>query len=195
MDKSISATKFIEDAHEHQVGKVCCRCKKLKPRSEFWNKTSSTDGLGYHCISCDKEEKADVCPFKRWFIRKRANAKQRGTEFTIEPDDIPGVKIEKYSGIGSYRNIPYSSWIGTEYPKICSKWNIKIFWGKDYANGWSTYNSPSLDRIDPTKGYIPGNVRLVCNSCNSAKSNCPPDEWDIIEKKIARNILFGEVGR
>ena len=53
------------------------------------------------------------------------------------------------------------------------------------------YNSPSLDRIDPRFGYIPGNVRIVCNSYNMAKGNCPPDEWDVIEKKMARFVLFG----
>jgi hypothetical protein len=66
-------------------------------------------------------------------------------------------------------------------------WGIELDWGMNGLN----WNSPSLDRIDPTKGYVKGNVRLVCNSYNSAKSNCPPDEWGIIEKKIARNILFG----
>jgi len=58
--------------------------------------------------------------------------------------------------------------------------------------GISQYNSPSLDRKNPTKGYIPGNVRLVCQSYNMAKGNCPPDEWDVIEKKIGRSILFGK---
>ena len=24
-----------------------------------------------------------------------------------------------------------------------------------------------------------------------AKTNCPPDEWDTVEKTIARSILFG----
>jgi hypothetical protein len=23
-------------------------------------------------------------------------------------------------------------------------------------------------------------------------TNCPPDVWDVVEKKIARNILFGD---
>jgi hypothetical protein len=27
--------------------------------------------------------------------------------------------------------------------------------------------SPSLDRIDPTKGYVPGNVRVVCHALNA----------------------------
>lgn len=32
-------------------------------------------------------------------------------------------------------------------------------------------NSPSLDRIDPTKGYVPGNVQVVSFLANRAKSN------------------------
>lgn len=29
-------------------------------------------------------------------------------------------------------------------------------------------NSPSLDRIDPQKGYIPSNVRVICHALNTA---------------------------
>ena len=59
------------------------------------------------------------------------------------------------------------------------------------TGGSSAVNSPSLDRINPDKGYIPGNVRIVCNAYNMAKGNCPPDVWDILEKQIGRAILFG----
>lgn len=29
-------------------------------------------------------------------------------------------------------------------------------------------NSPSLDRIEPTLGYVPGNVRIICHALNTA---------------------------
>lgn len=32
-------------------------------------------------------------------------------------------------------------------------------------------NSYSLDRVDNTKGYVPGNVRLISHKANTCKSN------------------------
>lgn len=41
-------------------------------------------------------------------------------------------------------------------------------------------NSPSLDRIDSTKGYIPGNIAIISHRANSIKSNGTADELDRI---------------
>ena len=162
--------------------KVCTKCKEHKPLNEFHKSKKYKDGLHYECKSCKKEYDDNMCPFKKWFTKKKSHAKIVGIEFTIEPTDIPGVEIEWYNlGIRGSRD----TWRAIEYPKVCSKWGIELDWG---MNGIQ-YNSPSMDRIDPRFGYIPGNVRLVCQSYNMAKGNCPPDEWDIQEKKIAKNIL------
>lgn len=44
--------------------------------------------------------------------------------------------------------------------------------------GDNLYNndSPSLDRIDNTKGYIPGNVAVISLRANKLKSNLTPNE-------------------
>jgi hypothetical protein len=36
--------------------------------------------------------------------------------------------------------------------------------------------SPSLDRIDPTRGYVPGNVRVISHRANTIKSDATVDE-------------------
>ena len=191
MSKSITVNDFLTEAHDHQKGKVCgsAKCKQHNPQplSEFCKDISRKDGLIWNCKSCRKKQKDNMCRFKRWWESKKARGKYDKTEFTIEPIDIPGVKIKSvyYNDTLHHRKTDIKSWEVTEYPKVCSKWGIELDWG---MNGMR-YNSPSLDRIDPTKGYIPGNVRLVCQSYNMAKLNCPPDEWDVIEKQIARTIL------
>jgi len=180
----MTAEEFIKQAHDHSKGKVCSnlKCKQHNPQplSEFNIKRDSKDGLEYRCRSCEKEYNDNRGKFKKWFSYRKGGAKVKGKEFTIEPEDILGVKIRRFKVRGKW------TWVATQYPKVCSKWGIELDWG---MNGVSQYNSPSLDRIDPRFGYIPGNVRLVCQSYNMAKGNCPPDEWDIQEKKIAKNIL------
>ena len=166
-------------------GKVCNKCKEHKSLSEFYKDKKNKDGFRYECKLCAKKRSDNVCRFKRWFTNKKGQSKWNGVKFTIEPTDIPGVKIREIKTY--FKTVP--SWEVTEYPKVCSKWGIELDWG---MNGVIQYNSPSLDRIDPTKSYIPGNVRLVCQSYNGAKLNCTLDEWDIIEKNMARYVLFGE---
>lgn len=46
--------------------------------------------------------------------------------------------------------------------------------------------SPSLDRIDNTKGYTPDNTRIVCWAYNQAKSQLTLDEFDVLIRASAK---------
>lgn len=60
--------------------------------------------------------------------------------------------------------------------------DFKILWERDAAN---LLKIPSIDRIDPTKGYIEGNCRFIERSLNSRLGNlgrstimvCPSCGW------------------
>ena len=183
MSNSISVTQLITEAHEHQKGKVCsspkCTQHNPQPLSEFCKDKNSTDGLKWMCKSCAKEYDANRCPFKKWFQKKKFNSQSAGIEFTIEPTDIPGVKIRE---IKTYFKTK-SSWEATEYPKVCPVLGMKLDWS---MNGLQ-YNSPSLDRIDPTKGYIPGNVMIMSTLANRMKQNATFEQL----KQFSRYYLFG----
>jgi len=48
--------------------------------------------------------------------------------------------------------------------------------------GGRTWNSPSIDRIDPSKGYVPDNVRVVCHAMNAAMSDWGEDKvWEMLQ--------------
>lgn len=53
-------------------------------------------------------------------------------------------------------------------------------------------NSPSLDRIEPAKGYVPGNVEVISFRANTLKSNGTADEHrlvaDYIDKALAAKV-------
>jgi hypothetical protein len=76
------------------------------------------------------------------YLRVKAHAKQDGREFNLDEDDIT-------------------------IPEICPILEIPL----KYSTKGITHNSPSLDRVDNTKGYVKGNVRVISYKANSVKSN------------------------
>ena len=71
-------------------------------------------------------------------------------------------------------------------------WNIinKQSWkcaltGVDFeVGGKANPNQPSMDRIDPTKGYEPGNIMFVTLQMNRIKLNLQLDEFVNVCKKV-----------
>jgi hypothetical protein len=76
----------------------------------------------------------------------RKRAKQKGLDFNLKTGDIE---------------------VGTHCPIL----GLKFVIGNEV---W--YNSPSLDRIDNTKGYVKGNVIVVSFMANSIKNQATPDQ-------------------
>ena len=104
---------------------------------------------------CESNRKYDEChnkSNKRYTIlcvlKKRA--KQKGFDFDLTLDDIPQI------------------------PSVCPVLGIPIIINE--GNHWPTDNSPSVDRIDSTKGYIKGNIRIISNRANRIKADATIDE-------------------
>jgi hypothetical protein len=174
-------TQLITDAQEHQKGKVCTKCNKHQLLSEFSKTKNSKDGLQWECKSCAKEYKDNMCPFKKWFSDHKKNAKRRGVKYSIKPEDIPGVKIEWYN---TRKQGSRDTWRGIKYPKVCPVLGIKLDWGMNGLNN----NSPSLDRINNNKGYIPGNIIIMSSLANKMKSNATLEQLN----QFSRYHLFGD---
>jgi hypothetical protein len=75
------------------------------------------------------------------FDRARKRAQTRGLDFTISRDDIV-------------------------IPDVCPVLGIPLMVGSSRSPA-----SPSLDRIDPSFGYVPGNIRVISDRANRLKSN------------------------
>jgi len=79
------------------------------------------------------------------------------------------------------------------YPKnnMCPLLNIPLDWQSSHKHP----NTPSLDRIDSSKGYIKGNVQWVSWRANQLMSNATPDELLMLAqnyKKIYNQKLYGD---
>lgn len=63
-----------------------------------------------------------------------------------------------------------------EWNVICPIFGTELDWFAEKHHA----NSPSLDRVDPTKGYIPGNVRIISFRANCIKNNGTAEEHLLI---------------
>ncbi len=86
----------------------------------------------------------------------RSRAKKKGLEFNIEVSDIV-------------------------IPEICPILEVPFVYG---TKGNYSY-TPSLDRIDNSKGYVKGNIMVISQKANSMKNNA---SWDEIHKFV-KNII------
>jgi hypothetical protein len=66
-------------------------------------------------------------------------------------------------------------------PKRCPVLGIPIKIG-----GARSIHSPSLDRIKPNNGYVPGNVRVISDHANRLKGN-------LTQQQLERRALSGHV--
>ena len=94
-------------------------------------------------------------------------ASKKGTEFTITPEDVAAVD----SDVCPYLNIPIK-----KYPRD------KASKGQ---TGPAHQDAKSLDRIDPSKGYVPGNI-IVC----SWRANRMLSDFTAQEMLIAASSFF-----
>lgn len=69
-------------------------------------------------------------------------------------------------------------------PKICPLLGIDLI----PAKGKVTPNSPSIDRLDSTKGYTPDNIWVISFKANTAKSNLSLSELKILTKKLEERL-------
>jgi hypothetical protein len=97
----------------------------------------------------------------------RQRAVKRGLEFNIEAVDV-------------------------EIPVSCPILDIPIIRHKciEVRSGPHN-NSPSIDRIDNTKGYTKGNIQVISHQANTMKGNASPEELI----KFANWILKTYVGK
>lgn len=81
----------------------------------------------------------------RFMLRNAKNrAKELGLEFSLADTDIV-------------------------VPEMCPVLGIKLEFG--HGKGRGVFNSPSLDRLDNTKGYTPGNVYVISWRANMLKKD------------------------
>jgi hypothetical protein len=144
------------NAYEETLAKTCSDCQLRLVSTEFYLKRSVIDGLDNRCKRCSRTF-AKKCRIDspEWFMlySARQRARAKDWEFNLTIEDI-------------------------QIPESCPVLGIILCRG----DGKLTPTSPTLDRIDSSKGYIKGNVRVISHRANTIKSNATVKELELVLK-------------
>lgn len=116
------------------------------------------------CLQCHREyeakrrRKASESSKDYWakvlYYSRKAHAKKEGLKFEIEVGDLLPI------------------------PDVCPVLGIPIYRNEEKHGP----NSPSVDKLIPSKGYVKGNVRVISWRANSIKSDATIDEVEAVLK-------------
>src|SRR5258706_2928285 len=98
-------------------------------------------------------------PLVLLFAWARYRAKKREIEFSLSPDDII-------------------------VPECCPCCGVKLAFMSRDARRFQPSDAMSLDRIDNSKGYIPGNAAILCWGCNDRKGTSSLEQLRALVKWI-----------
>jgi len=182
-EKGIDSKKIPTKIKDGIIYYQCNICGEFKPKIAFPKDSYKYNKIGISrpCKECRKHQhkiqrEADVSEFltedqiyehdkhygsisriKKLLLNlAKERAKRKGIEFNITENDI-------------------------ELPKKCPILEIPIIPGI----GTQSPNSPSIDRIDSSKGYVKGNVAIISYKANAMKNGATLDEM----KTFTSNII------
>jgi hypothetical protein len=112
----------------------------------IYEKRSKTVTL---CNTCNSTRVKEQSPEVKMYRRAKSRAAKNGTDFTIDKSDI-------------------------HIPERCPILGIVLEVHSGSSGGKP--NSPALDRIDNSKGYVKGNVTVISSLANMMKSSANVDE-------------------
>jgi hypothetical protein len=142
--------------------KICTCCKKKLPKEKFRQiNRSNWQGLYPQCKSCENtlmKAKYFNNPIPQMLSNAKIRAKQKGVNFNLTTKYLKKI-----------------------FPKDnkCPITGLNFQFGYKNKEKINKNNSPSLDRIIPSKGYVEGNVIVISDLMNRMKQD---STYEDIEK-------------
>lgn len=184
--------------------KQCSKCKQVLPAECFSKQKRASDGLRSSCKKCD------ALYYRQW--RKNGGAqwrrqwyenggKERGQSY-VKANPIKTITVSLVSGArcrARDKNLPFDidlnyvrSMVGenAELASHCPALGIALDWSRLRDNGNKPLpNSPSIDRIDPERGYVKGNIKIISFRANQIKSDASPSELKLVAAYCSKALV------
>lgn len=159
--------KFVKNKNNKSGHRsICKECRNSETRE--WSKKT-----GYHRKKFSKNPEPILLAQKKY--RESNKEKIREKALNKYKNNIPMVLFNSSKKRAKKRGIIHN--ISTEdiiIPETCPVLGIPIF--STHGTGRPTANSPSLDRIDNTKGYTKDNIIVISWRANNLKRDASMEE-------------------
>lgn len=147
--------KALSDSWEPRRNVLWCKGCEKNLNVSFFGKGARTRGkkISRLCMDCKGDDKT------RWVETALHSAKQRAVKKSLE-FDLTGKQIE--------------------IPDFCPVLGSKLVYSERKMSSavrrMDDEHQPSLDRIDNSKGYVAGNVRIISYRANRLKNDASSPE-------------------
>lgn len=181
----------------------CSRCRNLKPATKFKPKKNRRTGRCSHCYKCVRDYPSNVAAREKIRQRQRETfIAAMGANTYDELLDLRHTDLYNWlirNGMPSARDraktkgIPFTltrAWALAQARNgpVCAVTGVALRFREKWR-GVHPFN-PSLDRINPRKGYTPDNVRIVALWVNYSKNSMSDANFKICVG-IAADALWG----
>ena len=153
--------QYVESRHESPYW--LCHCKCGTEKVVCGNSLKSGASISCGCVRSEQTSKrfrthgmTGTAEYNLWQSARR-RAKVSGLKFDLELGDI-------------------------QVPTHCPLLGVELH----VAEGVLSANSPSLDRLDATQGYVKGNVWVISHRANTIKSNATLAELTLLVTNLAK---------
>jgi hypothetical protein len=147
--------------------KTCTKCKKSLPLDKFYLKAKGSETRQSRCKLCARVTS------QAWMASPKGRAVSKAWR-----EANPMTTEEKLFQAAKRRakrdNLPCTISISDiKIPEYCPVLGVKLIAGNKKG---PLPNAPSLDKIDPTLGYVPGNIQVISHKANSMKRDASSEE-------------------
>lgn len=153
---------------EFTGSRKCTKCSHTKPLTDFFAEKRGRRGRRYSCKACDKDRQRSYAA-KR--TTPRARDRKTDAEYSLAYRKKHRAKelVRHAQGRAKKMRLPFDLDLHIEALQArvdtatCELTGLPM----PVMNG-RQWNTPSTDRIEPKKGYVLSNVRIVCLGVNCA---------------------------
>lgn len=153
-------TIYCKSSNKTRQQHFCKECNALLDRNEKRIIRNKVDSSYNEKVKEQKRQSHKNNIIHYIWFRAKKRAEKYGYDFNIEESDII-------------------------IPKVCPILEVPIVLG----NKGNYEYTPSLDRIDNTKGYVKGNIQVISKKANSMKNSATIDELKCFCKNVLRYSL------
>ena len=131
----------------------------------------------------EEQREANRQSCKRWYRNNLQKAKAARQAYAAENWGRYAIReVRRRSESKNLKCTITADWLNEKFePMICEATGLRLIWdGPAKGNPWA----PSVDRIDPSKGYTEDNTQITCWAYNWAKGNWSHDVLSIVAHAI-----------